>query len=55
MSAIFAQRLIGPLASLATCPRDVKELAYKGLMRPVLEYGSSVWDLRSCRKGQLDL
>ena len=23
---------------------DMKEAAYKGLMRPVLEYGSSVWD-----------
>ena len=23
---------------------DVKEAAYKGLVRPVLEYGSSVWD-----------
>ena len=25
-------------------PQDVKGLAYKGLVRPVLEYGSSVWD-----------
>ena len=25
-------------------PPDVKEAAYKGLMRPVLEYESSVWD-----------
>ena len=24
--------------------QDVKEAAYKGLVRPVLEYGSSVWD-----------
>ena len=24
--------------------RDVKEFAYKGLVRPVLEYGSSVWE-----------
>ena len=24
--------------------QDVKESAYKGLVRPVLEYGSSVWD-----------
>ena len=31
----------GPLYS---CPPDVKEAAYKGLVRPVLEYGSSVWD-----------
>ena len=45
MSAIFAHRLIGLLASLDTtaiCPQDVKESAYKGKMRPVLEYGSSV-------------
>ena len=27
-----------------SCPQDVKEAAYKGLVRPVLEYGSSVWD-----------
>ena len=55
----------------AACPRDVKELAYKGLVRPILEYGSSVWDpqniflqdklekvqmnLRRFRKEQLDL
>ena len=30
--------------NLSACPQDVKELAYKGLVRPVLEYGSSVWD-----------
>ena len=29
---------------LFSCPQDVKEAAYKGLVRPVLEYGSSVWD-----------
>ena len=29
---------------LYSCPPDVKEAAYKGLVRPVLEYGSSVWD-----------
>ena len=27
-----------------SCPQDVKEAAYKGLVYPVLEYGSSVWD-----------
>ena len=26
------------------CPQYVKEAAYKGLVRPVLEYVSSVWD-----------
>ena len=30
--------------NLYSCPPDVKEAAYKGLVRPVLEYGSSVWD-----------
>ena len=33
--------------NLAACPRDVKESAYKGLVRPVLEYGSPVWDPQS--------
>ena len=30
--------------NLYSCPPDVKEAAYKGLVWPVLEYGSSVWD-----------
>ena len=47
MSAIFAQRLTGLLASLVACPRDVKESAYKGLVRPILEHDSSVWDPQS--------
>ena len=50
-SAIFAQRLTGPLASLDETCRHVhemlKESAYKGLVRPILEYGSSVWDPQS--------
>ena len=29
---------------LYSCPQEVKEAAYKGLVRPVLDYGSSVWD-----------
>ena len=38
-----ANRTIGFLRrNLSAC--DVKESAYKGLVRPVLEYGSSVWD-----------
>ena len=59
-----ANRTIGFLRrNLAAFPQDVKESAYKALVRPVLEYGSSVWDpkeyffkmnLRRCRKGQLD-
>ena len=27
-----------------SCSRDVKEAAYKTMVRPILEYGSSVWD-----------
>ena len=30
--------------TLFSCPQDVKEAAYKGMVRPILEYGSSVWD-----------
>ena len=60
-----ANRTLGFLRrNLAACPHDVKESAYKGLVCLVLEYGSLVWDLQSillqynlrrCRKGQLDL
>ena len=40
-----ANRTLGFLRRiLYSCPPDVKEAAYKGLVRPVLEYGSSVWD-----------
>ena len=45
---IKANRTLGFLIrNLAACPKDVKESAYKGLVRPVLEYGSSVWDPQS--------
>ena len=30
--------------NLYSCPQEVKEAAYKGLVRPVLNYGSSVRD-----------
>ena len=30
--------------NLYSCPQEVKEAAYKGLVRPVLDYGSSDWD-----------
>ena len=40
-----ANRTLGFLRrNLFSCPQDVKEAAYKGLVRPVLKYGSSVWD-----------
>ena len=38
-----ALRLTEPL-DLYSCPQEVKEAADKGLVRPVLDYGSSVWD-----------
>ena len=30
--------------NLYSCPQEVKEAAYKGLVHPVLEYSGSVWD-----------
>ena len=40
-----ANRTLGFLRrNLSARPKDVKESAYKGLVCPVLEYGSSVWD-----------
>ena len=30
--------------NLYSCPQEAKEAAYKGLVRKVLDYGSSVWD-----------
>ena len=46
-SAMFAIKPTEPLDSwselLFSCPQDVKETVYKGLMHLVLEYGSSVW------------
>ena len=40
-----ANRTLGFLRrTLFSCPQDVKEAAYKGMVRPILEYGSSIWD-----------
>ena len=40
-----ANRTLGFLRrNLYSCLQEVKEAAYKGLVRPVLDYGSSVWD-----------
>ena len=40
-----ANRTLGFLRrNLSACSQDVKESAYKGLVRPALGYGSSVWD-----------
>ena len=42
-----ANRTLGFLTrNFYSCPQEVKEAAYKGLVRPVLDYGSSVWDPR---------
>ena len=40
-----ANRTLGFLRrNLYSCPQEVKDAAYKALVRPVLDYGSSVWD-----------
>ena len=40
-----ANRTLGFLRrTLFSCPQNVKEAAYKGMVRPILAYGSSVWD-----------
>ena len=41
-----ANRTLGFLRqNISSCPKDVKEMAYKaGLVRPILEYASLVWD-----------
>jgi len=40
-----SHRTLGLLKrNLSMCPQDVKLQAYKGLIRPVLEYASAAWD-----------
>ena len=40
-----ANRILGFLRrNISSRPIDVKEMAYKGLVRPILEYASLVWD-----------
>ena len=40
-----ANRTLGFLRrNLFSCPQDVKEAVYKGLVHPIPEYGSLVWD-----------
>ena len=40
-----ANRTLGFLKrNLYFCPKEVKEAAYKGFVRPVLDYGGSSWD-----------
>ena len=38
------QMLGVPRRNLKNCPRNLKNLAYKFILRPKLEYASSVWD-----------
>jgi len=49
--------------NLSSCPQNVKIVEYKGLVRPILEYASAVWDphqkyhrtnLRRCKIRQQD-
>ena len=47
ISDIFtkANRTLGFLRrTFLSSPQDVKEATYKGMVRPILEYGSLVWD-----------
>ena len=30
--------------NLSSCPREAKEMAYRGLVSPILEYSSPIWD-----------
>ena len=40
-----ANRTLGFLRrTVFSCPQNVKEATYKGMVHPILEYGSSVWD-----------
>ena len=40
-----AYRILGFLRrTIFSCQQDVTKTTYKGMVRPVLEYGSSVWD-----------
>ena len=40
-----ANRTLGFLRrNFSSCPIEVKEMAYKGLLRPILGYASPVWD-----------
>ena len=45
ISALRLTETIGFLSrNIYACPQEVEEAAYKGLVRRVLEYSSSVWD-----------
>lgn len=45
-----ANSILGLLRrNLSNCPRDVKENCYKSLIRPTMEYTSTVWDPHTAR------
>ena len=66
-TAAKGNQMLGVLRrNLKNCPRNLKDLAYKSILRPKLEYASSVWDpytaelrtstnLRGYKDAQLDL
>ena len=43
-SRAFLQR------NLRKCPRNIKELGYKTLVRPIIEYASTIWDPHTIKK-----
>ena len=44
-TAAKGNQMLGVLRrNLKNCPRNLKDLAYKSILRPKLEYASSVWD-----------
>ena len=48
-----ANRSLGFLRrNLSSCPEGVKEAAYKALVRPHVEYASSVWDPHLIKKAR---
>ena len=48
-----ANRTLGFLRrNLYSCPQEAKEAANKGLVHPVLDYGSSVWDIQELESEQ---
>ena len=51
-----ANRTLGFLKrNLYSCPQDLREAAYKTLVRPILEYEGSVWDpYTQCLQDELE-